>query len=112
MSQAFEDDRTDWNQIAAEAIAGNQTSFGRLVERYAGMVTGVAYAVLGDFARSEDTGQDAFLEAWRKRDTLHDPAKFPAWVCSIARHRAIDAVRRSARPISKTRPLEASQAEN
>lgn len=79
------------------AIAGDRDAFGQLVDAYAGMVTGVAYSILGDFARSEDAGQEAFLEAWKKRETLKDPAKFPSWVCAIARHRALDLIRKTSR---------------
>ena len=77
------------------ALAGDRQAFGKLVSQYAGLVTGVAYSVCGDFARSEDIGQDAFLEAWRGLSTLREPEKFSSWVCTIARRRAIDEVRRS-----------------
>ncbi|GAB5516136.1 RNA polymerase sigma factor [Rhodopirellula baltica] len=85
------------HELVGLALSGDQAAFGQLVGHYSGMVTGVAYSVLGDFARSEDAGQEAFLEAWKKRDTLRDPAKFASWVCSIARHRALDIVRKSKR---------------
>ena len=41
------------------SLSGDTESYGRLVDRYSGVVTGVAYSVLGDFARSEDAGQEA-----------------------------------------------------
>ena len=84
-------DEIQWVQASA---AGDRDSFARLVERYQGAVTGVAYAVLGDFDRSEDAGQEAFLEGWRRMSTLADPAKFAPWICTIARRRAVDMVRR------------------
>lgn len=84
-------------EIVRLAMAGDQDAFGTLIEKYSGLVTGVAYSILGDFDRSEDAGQEAFLEAWRKRDTLKDPGKFASWLCSIARHRALDLVRRRSR---------------
>ena len=77
------------------ALAGDRQAFGKLVSQHAGMVTGVAYSVCGDFARSEDIGQDAFLEAWKSLSTLREPEKFSSWVCTIARRRAIDQIRRS-----------------
>lgn len=87
------------------AMAGDQDAFGTLIEKYSGLVTGVAYSILGDFDRSEDAGQEAFLEAWKKRDTLHDPTKFGSWLCSIARHRALDLVRKRARTETGTASL-------
>lgn len=87
------------------AIAGDELAFERLVEHHAGMVTGVAYSVLGDFARSEDVGQEAFLEAWKKRKSLSDPAKFAGWICSIARHRALDMRRKALRQAGQSADL-------
>ena len=76
---------------------GDKNAFGKIVLRLASLVTGVAYSVCGDFARSEDIGQEVFFEAWRKLASLDDDSKFTAWICKIARRRAIDEVRRSAR---------------
>jgi len=81
----------EWVQASQ---VGDQDAFAQLVDRYRGTVTGVAYAVLGDFARSEDAGQDAFLEGWKRLSTLADPAKFAPWICTIARRRAVDLVRK------------------
>lgn len=58
------------------------------------MVTGVAYSLCGDFALSEDVGQEAFFEAWKNLATLQEPEKFSGWICIIARRRAIDTVRK------------------
>ena len=81
----------EWVQASQ---VGDQDAFAQLVDRYRGTVTGVAYAVLGDFARSEDAGQDAFLEGWKQLSTLTDPTKFAPWICTIARRRAVDLVRK------------------
>ena len=55
---------------------GDRDAFAQLVDQYRGMVTGIAYTVLGDFARSEDAGQEAFLEAWQGLSSLNEPSKF------------------------------------
>ena len=39
----------------------------------------LAWAILGEEAEAEDVAQEAFTIAWRKRDTLRDPASFDAW---------------------------------
>ncbi len=64
-----------------------------LVRQNAAVVTGVAYSRCGDFALSEDIAQEAFFEAWKNLGTIREPEKFPGWICTIARRRAIDAVR-------------------
>lgn len=111
MSTAVLNSDDSLDPLTVAALAGDHEAFGQLVSRYSGMVTGVAYAVLGDFARSEDAGQEAFLEAWRKRATLSDPRRFVAWVCSIARNRAIDAVRRSRRTTEPVATIASSPGE-
>ncbi|TWT70914.1 RNA polymerase sigma factor [Crateriforma conspicua] len=85
------------DQLVVSARQGDRSAFGVLVQRHAAMVTGVAYSIVGDFAHSEDVGQEVFLEAWQKLSELSDASRFAAWVCSIARHRAVDAVRRRRR---------------
>ena len=96
--------------LVGQALAGDRDAFGQLVTRYAAMVTGVAYAILGDFARSEDAGQEAFIEAWHKRDTLREPGRFVAWVCQIARNRAIDLHRRTKRTTEAVATVDATTA--
>ena len=90
------------------SLSGDTESYGRLVDRYSGVVTGVAYSVLGDFARSEDAGQEAFLEAWKKLSTLSNPKKFAPWICTIARRRAIDLVRKQ-KPVISLEVIEETQ---
>ena len=87
-------------ELVEAVLSGDRDAFGTLVSRHAGSVTAVAYSVCGDFARSEDIGQEAFIEAWKKLPTLQDRDKFVAWVCTIARHKAVDAIRADKSPQS------------
>jgi RNA polymerase sigma factor (sigma-70 family) len=96
----------DLAPLVQSAQSGNKQAFGQLVTRFAGLVTGVAYSVCGDFARSEDIGQEAFLEAWSGLSKLREPSKFSSWICTIARRRAIDAIRHK-----QSRPEESLQIE-
>lgn len=43
---------------------------------------------------ANDLAQEVFLQAWTTIRTLRDPAAFPGWIGAIARHRALDLVRR------------------
>ncbi|MEZ6088003.1 MAG: sigma-70 family RNA polymerase sigma factor [Pirellulaceae bacterium] len=80
-------------ELVHAAAMGDRDAFEKLVHRYAAMVTGVAYSVCGDISLSEDIAQEAFIEAWRKLATIQEPEKFPGWICTVARRRAIDTVR-------------------
>ena len=75
--------------------ARDQDALAALHDRYAQVVYSVALRVLGDTAHAEDILQEIFLQLW------HEPQKFDstrgslgAWLAVIARHRAIDHLRR------------------
>ncbi len=54
----------------------------------------IAYAVLQNREEAEDVVQDTLMRAWKTRWRVRDPEKFPAWLSTIARHRARDVARR------------------
>ena len=97
-------------ELVQNAASGDPQAFGILVTRYASIVTGVAYSVCGDFSRSEDLGQEAFIEAWKNLATLRDSEKFVPWICTIVRRRAVDALR-AAKMSPPSRSLENMSAE-
>ena len=75
-------------------LAGDQTAYEVLVERYRKSVIASALAVCKNYYMAEDAAQDAFVTAWIKLNTLHEPSRFCGWVCKIARYSAINAVTR------------------
>ena len=88
--------------IVRAAQAGDRDAFGELYARFAGYVHAILLArVAHDVAN--DLAQEVFLQAWTTIRTLRDPAAFPGWIGAIARHRALDLVRR--------RPLETELVE-
>jgi len=75
--------------------AGDEDALAALHDRYAQVVYSVALRVLGETTQAEDILQEIFLQLWR------DPQRFDsnrgslgAWLAVIARHRAIDHLRR------------------
>lgn len=87
------DIRTDAELVRA-ARQGDKRAFVAIVARHQSMVCGIALGVLGDFAASEDAGQEAFLTAWRKIQELREPEKLRAWLAQIARHAALMQLRK------------------
>ena len=83
--------------LVAASRRGDREAFGRIVRRYQGMVTGLLYAGCGDLHRSEDLAQETFVSAWRSLSGLREPAKLPAWLCQVARHRLLDDARSQTR---------------
>jgi RNA polymerase sigma-70 factor, ECF subfamily len=67
-----------------------------LYDRHHRIVLALAYRVLGDVGSAEDVVQETFLSAWRHSDSYRpERGRARSWLLSIARHRAIDRVRRS-----------------
>jgi len=57
----------------------------------------------------DDLAQDVFLSAWRRIESLRDPAFFPGWLASIARNHATDYMRgRPAEPVELPHDLAAA----
>ena len=54
----------------------------------------IAYGILQDRGEAEDVVQDSLVKAWKTRRRVRDPEKFPAWLATIARHRAHDLLRK------------------
>lgn len=71
-----------------------------LYNRYNRIVFSVALNVVGDGATAEEVMLDVFTSVWQKAASYRPgQAKVGTWLTSIARYRAIDALRRrSARP--------------
>lgn len=85
-------DATD-QQILEQSKSGDAAAFAELVARYQTLVCSIAYAITGDFARSEDVGQDAFVAVWRQLGDLRNTSRFKPWICSITRNLAHNAMR-------------------
>lgn len=75
---------TDLNLVNF-SLGGDREAFCQIVSRYQNLLCSVAYSSIGDLKQSEDIAQEAFVEAWRKLDTLREPEKLKAWLCAILR---------------------------
>ncbi|HKD76069.1 MAG TPA: sigma-70 family RNA polymerase sigma factor [Ktedonobacterales bacterium] len=63
----------------------------------AGKLVGALVRILGDFEIAEELVQDAILVALERWPAEGIPARPGAWLLTVARHRAIDQLRRDAR---------------
>lgn len=82
--------------------AKDSEAFAVIYDRHGGAAYSLAHRIVGDAQMAEDVTQEAFLSIWRS-NARFDSARgsVRAWVLGIVRNRAIDAVRRSARPAPK-----------
>jgi RNA polymerase sigma-70 factor, ECF subfamily len=76
------------------ALAGDQSAFASIVERYQTAVYNLCYRMLGSAAEAEDAAQEVFIRAWSQLHTFQRDRKFSTWLLSIASHHAIDVLRR------------------
>jgi len=81
-------------------IAGKSSALGDLYDRYGRLVFSLAFQVVGDSGTAEEITQEVFLQIWNKAATYQtEQGKVVTWLTSVARHKAIDALRRKgARP--------------
>jgi RNA polymerase sigma-70 factor, ECF subfamily len=80
--------------IYRAAIQGDRDAFEMIIRSSSRNLFAIAYGVLQNREEAEDVVQDTFIKAWKSRWRVRDPEKFPAWIATIARHRARDLARR------------------
>jgi len=75
--------------------SGDQGAMAALYDRYSSIVYSVSLRVLQDTGAAEDVLQDIFMQLWRNPGAFDaSRGNMAAWLAVIARHRAIDALRR------------------
>ena len=69
----------DRPSLVAGEETGRAAAFTRLADEHLDRAYRLARAILRDEAEAQDAAHDAFVQAWRKWDTLRDPARFEPW---------------------------------
>ncbi|MCP4644821.1 MAG: sigma-70 family RNA polymerase sigma factor [bacterium] len=75
----------DTSEIAA-TLKGDDTRFGKLVERHFAPVRALCAAHLGNRSDADDAAQEAFVRCYEQLHRLRNPEKFPGWLMAIARN--------------------------
>src|SRR6266487_3156141 len=76
------------------AIHGDREAFEMIIRAHSRALFAIGYGILQSREEAEDVVQDTLVKAWKSRWRVRDPQKFPAWLATIARHRARDLLRR------------------
>ena len=80
--------------IYRAAIQGDRDAFEMVIRSTSRNLFAIAYGILQNREEAEDVVQDTFVKAWKSRWRVRDSAKLPAWLATIARHRARDLARK------------------
>ena len=89
------------DEVLIRLIAqGHEEALTQLYDRYNRLVFSLALAIVNDRATAEEVMLDVFMRVWQKAGTYRaEQAKVSTWLTHIARHHAIDVLRRrAARP--------------
>ena len=70
-------------QLIRRILAGDDTAFTTLVEKYYRNVHALAWRKIGDFHHAEEITQDTFLQVYKKLSTLKNPDQFAGWLYVI-----------------------------
>src|SRR4029077_3139300 len=76
------------------AIHGDREAFEMIIRTQSRALFAIAYGIVQNRADAEDIVQESLVKAWKSRWKVRDPQKFPAWLSTIARHRARDVARK------------------
>jgi RNA polymerase sigma-70 factor (ECF subfamily) len=97
-------------RLVDAAREGDRAAFAALYSAYTRMVHGILLARVprGDV---DDLAQDVFLQAMERLRTLRDAAAFGGWLAAIARHRAVDHLRRAPHATEVLTDVAADQAD-
>jgi RNA polymerase sigma-70 factor, ECF subfamily len=79
------------------AADGDEVAFGRLVAAHQADMTRVARVILGDASLAQDATQSAWVAAWRRLESVRDPARIRQWLMAIVANEARQMLRRRGR---------------
>jgi len=92
--------RYDDERLISLITQSREEALAQLYDRYNRLVFSLALAIVNDRETAEEITLDVFMRVWQKAGSYRsDQAKVSTWLTHIARHHAIDVLRRrSVRP--------------
>jgi RNA polymerase sigma-70 factor (ECF subfamily) len=81
----------------AQAVAGDEAAFARIIHAHHDEMTRVAFLICADLDLADEAVQAAWLLAWRKLGSLRDPERLRPWLVSVAANEARQILRRRRR---------------
>jgi RNA polymerase sigma factor (sigma-70 family) len=91
---AASSDATEDRSLAERCASGDAEALGILYDRHGAACYRVALAVSTNVALAEEIVQEVFLAFWQRGSYDHRLGSMRAFLCALAHHKAVDAVRR------------------
>lgn len=89
--------KIDDERLIVLILQSQEQALAQLYDRYHRLIFSLALAIVNDRATAEEITLDVFMRVWQKAGTYRaDQAKVSTWLTHIARHHAIDVLRRRA----------------
>lgn len=85
---------TDDRALVERCLDGDTEAFGRLVDRYQGVVYNVALRMLGSPEDAWDVAQTTFVKAFEKLHTYKPEYKFFSWIYRIMMNESLNMLQR------------------
>lgn len=76
--------KNDDTQLIERVLAGDESAFNALVQKYQKPVHAFVWRKIGDYHVAEEITQDIFLRVYQKLDTLNNQESFAGWLYVIA----------------------------
>lgn len=107
-----EQSRIEDKQLIADAVAGKQDAFKRLMRKYHNAIYHLIVRMVGRNEDVEDLTQEAFIKAFNSISSFNNEFAFSTWLYKIATNNCIDYLRkRKLKTFSIDRPLSSEDGE-
>ena len=95
MKSSIDDAQYDDERLISLIAQSREDALSQLYDRYSYLVFSIALAIVDDRSTAEEITLDVFVRVWQKSGSYRaDRAKVRTWLTHIARHHAIDVLRR------------------
>lgn len=85
------------SDLLAAVAAGHQSAFDQLYARYDQRIFQYVCTLVFNTALAEEIVGDTMMAVWRGAGTFSHTSRVSTWIFGIARHKALDALRRTGR---------------
>lgn len=106
------DSRSEDSSIIADALAGQDRAYQRLMEKYHDAIFNFIYRMVRDREQVEDLTQEAFIKAFASLKSFNEEYAFSTWLYKIATNNSIDYIRKKKlQMFSIDKPIESKDSD-